>query len=143
MNKIFENIYNALQKAKSAYKISVSDEEKNRLSLELLNIQKQISSRGTVFTAIYSMYETARDFNNKYLTVRMSMCETDIEGIINGFRKWGITEFAFRVTGTCGMDTSWKLIQMGCILKGMTEVNIEIAGRVTKQPSYLYNIGVK
>lgn len=66
------------------------------------------------------------------------------EEVIRIFRDFGVTEFTFSSTWSSAIQTSWAFTQLGCTLKGMTEVHGTKrdfqTGEYEKVPAFLFSL---
>lgn len=65
------------------------------------------------------------------------------EEVIRIFREFGVKEFTFSSTWSSATQTSWAFTQLGCTLKGMTEVHGTKrdfqTGEYEKVPAFLFS----
>ena len=66
------------------------------------------------------------------------------EEVIRIFREFGVAEFTFSSTWSSAIQVSWAFTQMGCTLKGMTEVHGSKrdfqTGEYEKVPAFLFSL---
>ena len=103
---------------------------------------KEVQVEGEDFGDMMRLYSDMKKHGNS----RLDLSETyrKPEEIIRIFRDFGVKEFTFSSTWSSAIQVSWAFTQMGCTLKGMTEVHGSKrdfqTGEYEKVPAFLFSL---
>lgn len=104
---------------------------------------EEVRAEGETFGDMMRLYSEMKQQGNSRLD--LSGTYRKPEEVIRIFREFGVTEFTFSSTWSSAIQTSWAFTQLGCTLKGMTEVhgsNRDFkTGEYKKVPAFLFTIG--
>ena len=107
-------------------------------------LAEQVAARGGCYSRLYRMYRDAMECGNSNLDIDDLTQETDIPGLLDSFRAYGIRRFTFSSTWSGAVRIAWGLCQHGCTLLGMSEVYGMTTdfqtGAHEKKPAYLFSV---
>ena len=103
---------------------------------------KEVQAEGEDFGNMMRLYSDMKKHGNSLLDLSGTYREP--EEIIRIFRDFGVKEFTFSSTWSSAIQVSWAFTQMGCTLKGMTEVHGSKrdfqTGEYEKVPAFLFSL---
>ena len=103
---------------------------------------EEVRAEGEAFGDMMRLYSEMKQQGNSRLD--LSGTYRKPEEVIRIFRDFGVTEFTFSSTWSSAIQTSWAFTQLGCTLKGMTEVHGTKrdfqTGEYEKVPAYVFEI---
>lgn len=82
---------------------------------------EEVRAEGEAFGDMMRLYSEMKQQGNSRLD--LSGTYRKPEEVIRIFREFGVTEFTFSSTWSSAIQVSWAFTQLGCTLKGMTEVH--------------------
>ena len=98
--------------------------------------------KGETFGDMMRLYSEMKQQGNSRLD--LSGTYRKPEEVIRIFREFGVKEFTFSSTWSSAIQTSWAFTQLGCTLKGMTEVHGTKrdfqTGEYEKVPAFLFSL---
>lgn len=102
---------------------------------------KEVRVEGKDFGDMMRLYSEMKQQGNSRLD--LSGTYRKPEEVIRIFREFGVKEFTFSSTWSSAIQTSWAFTQLGCTLKGMTEVHGTKrdfqTGEYEKVPAFLFS----
>ena len=103
---------------------------------------EEVRAEGETFGDMMRLYSEMKQQGNSRLD--LSGTYRKPEEVIRIFRDFGVTEFTFSSTWSSAIQTSWAFTQLGCTLKGMTEVHGTKrdfqTGEYEKVPAFLFSL---
>ena len=103
---------------------------------------EEVRAEGEAFGDMMRLYSEMKQQGNSRLD--LSGTYRKPEEVIRIFREFGVTEFTFSSTWSSAIQVSWAFTQMGCTLKGMTEVHGSKrdfqTGEYEKVPAFLFSL---
>lgn len=103
---------------------------------------KEVQAEGEDFGDMMRLYSEMKQQGNSRLD--LSGTYRKPEEVIRIFREFGVTEFTFSSTWSSAIQVSWAFTQLGCTLKGMTEVHGTKrdfqTGEYEKVPAFLFSL---
>ena len=103
---------------------------------------EEVRAEGEAFGDMMRLYSEMKQQGNSRLD--LSGTYRKPEEVIRIFRDFGVTEFTFSSTWSSAIQTSWAFTQLGCTLKGMTEVHGTKrdfqTGEYEKVPAFLFSL---
>ena len=103
---------------------------------------EEVRAEGEAFGDMMRLYSEMKQQGNSRLD--LSGTYRKPEEVIRIFRDFGVTEFTFSSTWSSAIQTSWAFTQLGCTLKGMTEVHGTKrdfqTGEYEKVPAVLFSL---
>ena len=148
MNKQFEldyelekSIYESYRKAKDA-----GDEEGMTKYRAMYNeeFSPYMKAKEGSYLNLYRMYKDARERGNEHIDFDEPYQYRDADTLLDSLKKYEVERFTFSSGWSSAIETAWELVQKGCTLEGMTEIN----GRTTKIwtdeyeriPAYIFKV---
>ena len=102
---------------------------------------EEVRAEGETFGDMMRLYSEMKQQGNSRLD--LSGTYRKPEEVIRIFREFGVKEFTFS-TWSSAIQTSWAFTQLGCTLKGMTEVHGTKrdfqTGEYEKVPAFLFSL---
>ena len=106
------------------------------------DLLQEVRAEGKDFGDMMRLYSEMKQRGNSRLD--LSGTYRKPEEIIRVFRDFGVKEFTFSFTGSSAFKVSWAFTQMGCTLKGMTEVHGSKrdfqTGEYEKVPAFFFSL---
>jgi hypothetical protein len=103
---------------------------------------EEVRAEGEAFGDMMRLYSEMKQQGNSRLDLSGTYREP--EEIIRIFRDFGVKEFTFSSTWSSAIQVSWAFTQLGCTLKGMTEVHGTKrdfqTGEYEKVPAFLFSL---
>ena len=103
---------------------------------------EEVRAEGEAFGDMMRLYSEMKQQGNSRLDLSGTYREP--EEIIRIFRDFGVKEFTFSSTWSSAIQVSWAFTQLGCTLKGMTEVHGTKrdfqTGEYEKIPAFLFSL---
>ena len=103
---------------------------------------EEVRAEGETFGDMMRLYSEMKQQGNSRLD--LSGIYRKPEEVIRIFREFGVKEFTFSSTWSSAIQTSWAFTQLGCTLKGMTEVHGTKrdfqTGEYEKVPAFLFSL---
>ena len=103
---------------------------------------EEVRAEGETFGDMMRLYSEMKQQGNSRLD--LSGTYRKPEEVIKIFRDFGVKEFTFSSTWSSAIQVSWAFTQMGCTLKGMTEVHGSKrdfqTGEYEKVPAFLFSL---
>lgn len=103
---------------------------------------EEVRAEGETFGDMMRLYSEMKQQGNSRLD--LSGTYRKPEEVIRIFREFGVTEFTFSSTWSSAIQVSWAFTQLGCTLKGMTEVHGTKrdfqTGEYEKVPAFLFSL---
>ena len=97
---------------------------------------------GEAFGDMMRLYSDMKKHGNSHLDLSGTYQEP--EKILKTFREFGVTEFTFSSSWSSAIQVAWAFTQMGCTLKGMTEINGSgrkfMSKEYEKVPAFLFSL---
>ena len=85
------------------------------------DLLQEVRVEGEAFGDMMRLYSEMKQQGNS--RIDLSGIYRKPEEVIRIFREFGVAEFTFSSTWSSAIQVSWAFTQMGCTLKGMTEVH--------------------
>lgn len=102
---------------------------------------EEVRAEGETFGDMMRLYSEMKQQGNSRLD--LSGTYRKPEEVIRIFREFGVKEFTFSSTWSSAIQVSWAFTQLGCTLKGMTEVHGTKrdfqTGEYEKVPAFLFS----
>ena len=106
------------------------------------DLLQEVRAEGEAFGDMMRLYSDMKKHGNSRLDLSGTYREP--EKILETFREFGVTEFTFSSTWSNAIQVSWAFTQLGCTLKGMTEVHGTKrdfqTGEYEKVPAFLFSL---
>ena len=106
------------------------------------NLLQEVRVEGEAFGDMMRLYSEMKQQGNS--RIDLSGIYRKPEEVIRIFREFGVKEFTFSSTWSSAIQVSWAFTQMGCTLKGMTEVHGSKrdfqTGEYEKVPAFLFSL---
>lgn len=106
------------------------------------DLLQEVRAEGEAFGDMMRLYSDMKKHGNSHLDLSGTYQEP--EKILKTFREFGVKEFTFSSTWSSAIQTSWAFTQLGCTLKGMTEVHGTKrdfqTGEYEKVPAFLFSL---
>lgn len=103
---------------------------------------EEVRAEGETFGDMMRLYSEMKQQGNSRLD--LSGTYRKPEEVIRIFRDFGVKEFTFSSTWSSAIQVSWAFTQLGCTLKGMTEVHGSKrdfqTGEYEKVPAFLFSL---
>lgn len=103
---------------------------------------EEARAEGETFGDMMRLYSEMKQQGNSRLD--LSGTYRKPEEIIKIFRDFGVKEFTFSSTWSSAIQVSWAFTQLGCTLKGMTEVHGTkrdfLTGEYEKVPAFIFSL---
>ncbi|WP_302158362.1 hypothetical protein [uncultured Acidaminococcus sp.] len=103
---------------------------------------EEVRAEGETFGDMMRLYSEMKQQGNSRLDISRTYRKP--EEIIKIFRDFGVKEFTFSSTWSSAIQVSWAFTQLGCTLKGMTEVHGTKrdfqTGEYEKVPAFLFSL---
>ncbi len=103
---------------------------------------EEVRAEGETFGDMMRLYSEMKQQGNSRLD--LSGTYRKPEEIIKIFRDFGVKEFTFSSTWSSAIQVSWAFTQLGCTLKGMTEVHGTkrdfLTGEYEKVPAFIFSL---
>ena len=103
---------------------------------------EKVRAEGETFGDMMRLYSEMKQQGNSRLD--LSGTYRKPEEIIKIFRDFGVKEFTFSSTWSSAIQVSWAFTQLGCTLKGMTEVHGTkrdfLTGEYEKVPAFIFSL---
>ena len=103
---------------------------------------EEVRAEGEAFGDMMRLYSEMKQQGNSRLD--LSGTYRKPEEVIKIFRDFGVKEFTFSSTWSSAIQVSWAFTQLGCTLKGMTEVHGTKrdfqTGEYEKVPAFLFSL---
>ena len=103
---------------------------------------EEVRAEGETFGDMMRLYSEMKQQGNS--RIDLSGIYRKPEEVIRIFREFGVAEFTFSSTWSSAIQVSWAFTQMGCTLKGMTEVHGSKrdfqTGEYEKVPAFLFSL---
>ena len=84
------------------------------------DLLQEVRVEGEAFGDMMRLYSDMKKHGNSHLDLSGTYQEP--EKILKTFREFGVTEFTFSSSWSSAIRVAWAFTQMGCTLKGMTEI---------------------
>ena len=84
------------------------------------NLLQEVRVEGEAFGDMMRLYSDMKKHGNSHLDLSGTYREP--EKILKTFREFGVTEFTFSSSWSSAIQVAWQFTQLGCKLKGMTEI---------------------
>ena len=81
---------------------------------------KEVQAEGEDFGNMMRLYSDMKKHGNSLLD--LSGAYREPKKILQVFREFGVKEFTFSSTWSSAIQVAWEFTQLGCGLKGMTEI---------------------
>ena len=81
---------------------------------------KKVQAEGEDFGNMMRLYSDMKKHGNSLLDLSGTYREP--KKILQVFREFGVKEFTFSSTWSSAVQVAWEFTQLGCSLKGMTEI---------------------
>lgn len=106
------------------------------------DLLQEVRAEGEAFGDMMRLYSDMKKQGNSRLDLSGTYREP--EKILETFREFGVTEFTFSSTWSSAIQVAWEFTQMGCTLKGMTEIYGSgrklMSNEYEKVPAYLFSL---
>ena len=106
------------------------------------DLLQEVRVEGEAFGDMMRLYSEMKQQGNS--RIDLSGIYRKPEEVIRIFREFGVAEFTFSSTWSSAIQVSWAFTQMGCTLKGMTEVHGSKrdfqTGEYEKVPAFLFSL---
>lgn len=103
---------------------------------------KEVQAEGQDFCNMMRLYSDMKKHGNSRLDLSGTYREP--EKILETFREFGVKEFTFSSTWSSAIQVAWEFTQMGCTLKGMTEIYGSgrklMSNEYEKVPAYIFSL---
>ncbi|WP_307987594.1 hypothetical protein [uncultured Dialister sp.] len=103
---------------------------------------KEVQAEGQDFCNMMRLYSDMKKHGNSRLDLSGTCREP--EKILKTFREFGVTEFTFSSSWSSAIQVAWAFTQMGCTLKGMTEIYGSgrklMSNEYEKVPAFLFSL---
>lgn len=103
---------------------------------------EEVRAEGEAFGDMMRLYSEMKQQGNSRLDISGTYRKP--EEVIRIFREFGVKEFTFSSTWSSAIQISWAFTQLGCTLKGMTEVygtkRDFQTGEYEKVPAFLFSL---
>ena len=119
----FENFYNRISDAKTAYNAAKTEDEKNTARAAYKAVWDELKELGNAACRLFKEYEVSRDSGNDYLDISEVVWDNEAAKLIEAMRQNGIERFTFSSTWSSAVETAWLFQQNGCTLEGLIEIN--------------------
>jgi predicted CopG family antitoxin len=106
------------------------------------DLLQEVRAEGEAFGDMMRLYSDMKKHGNSHLDLSGTYREP--EKILKTFREFGVTEFTFSSSWSSAIQVAWAFTQMGCTLKGMTEINGSgrkfMSKEYEKVPAFLFSL---
>ena len=106
------------------------------------DLLQEVRAEGEAFGDMMRLYSDMKKHGNSHLDLSGTYQEP--EKILKTFREFGVTEFTFSSSWSSAIQVAWAFTQLGCTLKGMTEVHGTKrdfqTGEYEKVPAFLFSL---
>ena len=96
------------------------------------DLLQEVRAEGEAFGDMMRLYSDMKKHGNSHL---------DLSGT---YQEFGVTEFTFSSSWSSAIQVAWAFTQMGCTLKGMTEINGSgrkfMSKEYEKVPAFLFSL---
>lgn len=103
---------------------------------------QEVRAEGEAFGDMMRLYSDMKKHGNSRLDLSGTCQEP--EKILKTFREFGVTEFTFSSSWSSAIQVAWAFTQMGCTLKGMTEIYGSgrklMSNEYEKVPAFLFSL---
>ena len=84
------------------------------------DLLQEVRAEGEAFGDMMRLYSDMKKHGS--FPTRRSSDLREPEKILKTFREFGVTEFTFSSSWSSAIQVAWQFTQLGCKLKGMTEI---------------------
>lgn len=134
-NEELERQFDAVEKAGN-------EKEMNACREAYQELLKEVRAEGQDFCNMMRLYSDMKKHGNSLLDLSGTYQEP--EKILKVFREFGVKEFTFSSNWSSAIQVAWEFTQMGCTLKGMTEIYGSgrklMSNEYEKVPAYIFKI---
>ena len=106
------------------------------------DLLQEVRVEGEAFGDMMRLYSEMKQQGNSRLD--LSGTYRKPEEIIRIFRDFGVKEFTFSSTWSSAIEVAWQFTQLGCKLKGMTEIYGSgqkfMSNEYEKVPAFLFSL---
>ena len=106
------------------------------------NLLQEVRVEGEAFGDMMRLYSDMKKHGNSHLDLSGTYQEP--EKILKTFREFGVTEFTFSSSWSSAIQVAWQFTQLGCTLKGMTEIYGSgqkfMSNEYERIPAYVFEI---
>ena len=103
---------------------------------------EEVRAEGETFGDMMRLYSDMKKHGNSLLDLSGTYQEP--EKILKVFREFGVKEFTFSSTWSSAVQVAWQFTQLGCKLKGMTEIYGSgqkfMSNEYERIPAYVFEI---
>ena len=89
----FENFYNRISDAKTAYNAAKTEDEKNTARAAYKAVWDELKELGNAACRLFKEYETSKDSGNEHLDISEVVWDKDVSDLITAMRENGIEHF--------------------------------------------------
>lgn len=138
IDKTLHDSYNKAQDAGNE-----ADMEKYR-SMYNDEFAKYMKGKEEDYLLLYRLYKSARERGNDYIDFAEPYQYRGTEKLYEALQKYEVEKITFSSTWSSAIETAWELIQSGCTLEGMIEINGTTAETFSEEyeriPAYLFRV---
>ena len=144
MKSIFEETYQGIQEAKSAYEAASDEKEKEAARAIYQKATESLDGLSEVEMKIWNYYEAAKDCGNEYIDINDIINDAEVENLVACMKEYGIEAFTFSSHWSSAVETAWLFQKAGCSLAGLIEINSHhkdvFTGELEKAHGYLFKL---
>ena len=127
MNKQFELDY-ALEKQiyDSYHKAEDADDEEGMTKFRSMyrdEFAPYMKEKEEDYLLLYRMYKDAMERENQYIDFDEPYQYRDADHLFETLKKYEVERFTFSSGWSSAIETAWELVQKGCTLEGMIQIN--------------------
>lgn len=123
MTNNFEAEYERYDQLDAALYNAETEEERDAIREAFQELKKAIEAKGETYSAFYRKYAKMRSRNNNHIDFSEVIWEEDVPEMIQTLRELGFHSFTVSSDYSGIVERVWSLIQYGCRLEGMVEIN--------------------
>ena len=124
----FENFYNRIRDAKTAYNAAKTEDELNAARAAYKAVWDELKELGNAACRLFNEYEVSRDSGNDYLDISEVVWDNEAAKLIEAMRQNGIERFTFSSGWSHAVESAWLFKEAGCTLEGLVEINSRYTG---------------
>ena len=147
MNRLFAETYAKDQEIEARY--DAAELKNDQAAMEQARtdhfaLEADIQAQGRPFELLYSLYAAAMKVGNEYIDISELHEYRDAKELIDSFREYGVEAFTFSSGWSSATGSRWAILQNGCTLPGMLEINGQHkafgSDEYEKRPAFLFRV---
>lgn len=120
---IFEKEYEQYENLDESIFAAESEDEREAIREQFLELEKSIKGKGETYYEYFRMYARMKTRHNDHIDFSRVIWEDDVQDMVKALKAFGFRSFTVSFGYSELPERFWELIQSGCVLVGMIEIN--------------------